>query len=125
MKKQKILIIEDEIATIKVLEGKFSAEGFEVFVAEDGNAGLAAAFTESPDLIILDIMMPKKDGFAVLKELRADSRGKDIPVVILTNLSDAESIKSGMEGGACDFLIKADWSLDDIVRKVREHLSAK
>ncbi|MBI5742832.1 MAG: response regulator [Candidatus Niyogibacteria bacterium] len=123
--KQKILIIEDEAALLKVLEDKFLAEGFDVVKAEDGIAGLAAALGGAPDLILLDIIMPKKDGLSVLRELRADPRGKDVPVVILTNLSDAESINNGVANGVYDFLVKADWSLDDVVRKVRERLASR
>lgn len=123
--KQKILIIEDERTLAQVLDDKFVAEGFEVLMADDGVSGLAAAFDKAPDLILLDIIMPKKDGITMLRELRADPRGKDVPVVILTNLSDAESINSGVANGAYDFLVKSDWSLDDVVRKVRERLVAR
>lgn len=123
--KQKVLIIEDETTLMKVLQDKFSAEGFEVLVADDGVMGLSVALEGSPDLILLDIIMPKKDGITMLRELRADPRGKDVPVVILTNLSDAESINSGVKNGAYDFLVKSDWSLDDVVRKVRERLAGK
>lgn len=120
-----ILIIEDEEATLKVLVAKFKHEGFEVLEARDGEEGLAISLKEKPDLILLDIIMPKMDGITYLKELRKDSWGKSVPVVILTNLSDDKSIAEAMEGGVYDFLVKSSWETEDLVKRVKERLGIK
>jgi len=101
---------------------KFTHEGFEVFQAGDGETGLAIALKEHPDLILLDIIMPKMDGMTLLKKLRTDAWGKKVPVIILTNLSDDRNIAEAMEGGVYDFLVKSSWEADDLVKRVKERL---
>lgn len=120
---KKILITEDEEALLKVLVTKFTHDGFTVFPAGDGEAGLAIALKEHPDLILLDIIMPKMDGMTLLKKLRADAWGKKVPVIILTNLSDDRNIAEAMEGGVYDFLVKSSWDADDLVKRVKERLN--
>jgi len=121
-KKKKILIIEDEALQLKLLGDVFAAEGFDVLKAGDGEEGLRVALKERPDLILLDIILPRMNGITVLKELRKDSWGKNVPVVILTNLVEVEKAKEALEEGVYDFLIKANCSLDEIVKKVKEGL---
>lgn len=120
-----ILIVEDEEASLKVLSTKFNHEGFNVLEARDGEEGLIIAIKEKPDIILLDIIMPKMDGMTFLKELRKDSWGKNIPVIILTNLSDDKNIAEAMEGGVYDFLVKSSWETADIVKRAKERLGLK
>ena len=119
---KKILIIEDEPSLREALNDKFSQEGFEVEQAPDGELGLSLALGTKPDLILLDIIMPKLDGISMLEQLREDERGKHIPVIILTNLSDNEKLAKAMELGSHDYLVKTDWKLEDVVKKVKEKI---
>lgn len=123
-KNKKILIVEDDVALLNVLAEKFEREEMAVLKAEDGEEGLATALKERPDLILLDILMPKINGLEMLKNLRRDQWGASVPVLILTNLTDAEKIGEAIKRGAYEFLIKSDWSLGDIVNKVKDRLSA-
>lgn len=120
---KKILIIEDERDLIKVLTERFEGEGFTVFNATNGKEGLEVAEQNQPDIILLDIIMPRMDGMTMLKQLREKPWGKDIPVVILTNLGDSEKVAEAAERGVYDFLVKTNWSLDEIVAKVKERLN--
>lgn len=122
---QKILIIEDELATRKALEDGFKFAGFEVAVAADGEEGLNEVIKARPDIILLDVVMPVMDGVAFLKSLRANSWGKDIPVIVLSNHNDAKKISDTMAKGVYAYLTKADWRLDDIIRKVKEELASR
>jgi DNA-binding response OmpR family regulator len=118
----KILIIEDEEALYSVLRTKFISEGYNVLIATDGLEGLALTENEKPDIILLDIVMPKMDGITMLKELRKNSWGKDIPVIVLSNLSEAEKTQELLYQGVSEYLIKTDWSLEEVVKKVKEVL---
>lgn len=117
-----ILIIEDEIAMLRILTDKFSQEGFRVIKAANGEEGLRFALSERPDLILLDIVMPRMGGLEMLDKLREDEWGKTAKVILLTNLSDIEKISEAVKEGAYDYLIKSDWKLKDIVKKVKEKL---
>lgn len=121
---KKILIIEDEEPILEVLEAKFGLEKFETMRAKDGEEGLKMALEKKPDLILLDIIMPKMDGLTVLQKLSEDENGKKIPVIVLTNLSDDENVKNAVEKGNYDYLIKSDWRIEDVVKKVKEKLNA-
>lgn len=120
--KKKILIVEDSKDLVLLLSEVFKKEGFDVSTAADGEKGLILAIEKKPDLILLDIMMPKMDGITVIKRLHEEEGGKDIPVIILSNLSSADDLGKAMEAGAYNFLVKKDWELDDIVAKVKETL---
>ena len=122
MKKNKILIVEDEKTLLKALRERFAMEGYDVYTAGDGAVALEVALTEHPNIILLDIVMPIMDGLSVLKKLRADVWGKDVPVVLLTNLNMADKVAEALDKGAFDYLVKSDWSLDDVVKKVAEKL---
>lgn len=119
-KNKKILITEDEKSMLQALSDTFKDENFDVFGAEDGEKGLEVALKEHPDVILVDIIMPKMDGLTMLKKLREDDWGKSVPVMILTNLSDREKMAEAAEIGVCNYLIKTDWSLEDIVKKVKK-----
>lgn len=121
-KNKKILIIEDEATLVEVLTAKLSAEGFSVFKASDGKEGLETALKNHPDLILLDIVMPVMDGMTMLDRLRADEWGKSAKVILLTNLSDPEKARKSIAQGVREYLVKADWKLDDIVAKIDTEL---
>lgn len=118
----KILIVEDEKSILKILTDKFTKEGYQVSQALNGLEALEVTKKEKPDLMLLDIMMPKMDGITMLGLLRKESWGKDLPVIILTNLSDAKKVEEALKQGVYNFLIKTDWHLSDVVKKVEEML---
>ena len=120
---EKILIVEDEKILRDALTIKLKDEGFEILEAEDGLAGLDMALAEKPDLILLDIIMPVMDGITMLQKLRDDPEGKKIKVIILTNLQDQEKVTEAVKNNTQEYLIKSDWSLSDIVLKIKEKLS--
>ncbi|MBA3047041.1 response regulator [Patescibacteria group bacterium] len=124
-KKIKILIIEDDSFLLGMYAAKFNLEKFEVILAEDGEKGLMLAFKELPDVILLDIFLPKKNGFDVLKELKGDESAKKIPVILLTNLSQKSEIEQGLSLGAADYLIKAHFMPSEVVEKVKKTLTLK
>ena len=120
--KKTILIIEDENSLRKILEKAISNEGLNVDGANNGEEGLAMALKNHPDLILPDLLMPKMLGLKVLEKLRKDEWGKDVPVIILTNL-DFEDKKEELENDHnCEYMVKASWRLEDVVKKVKEKL---
>ena len=119
---KKILFIEDESALQRAVAQVLKPEGYEILQALDGEAGLTLALKELPDLILLDLILPKKDGFEVLKELKADERGKEIPVIILTNLDSAVDIEKALESGATTYLVKTSYRLTEVVEKIKSIL---
>ncbi|HAO81731.1 MAG TPA: response regulator [Candidatus Veblenbacteria bacterium] len=119
---KKILIVEDEPDLLKILADKFSNEGFGVTTAGDGEEGLTAIAKDKPDVILLDIIMPRLDGMSMLKKMRQEPANKDIPVIILTNLADSDAVVSSLEHGVFDYLIKTDWQLAEVVNKVKRRL---
>lgn len=120
--KIKILIVEDERTLLEMYKIKFENENFEVFLADNGETGIEIAKNDKPDLIMLDIMMPKMDGFAALKELKDDAKTKKIPVIMLTNLGQEEDLEKGKKFGAADYIIKANSTPAQVVDKVRKVL---
>ncbi len=121
--KKKILIIDDNKDLRKVLLAALHSENLTLIEAGDGEEGLQRALAEHPDLILLDIVMPKIDGATMLKKLREDTWGKNAQVIMLTNLTDAEKVNFVMSEGAYDFLVKGDWSLEDLLAKIRLKLN--
>lgn len=120
---KKILIIEDDNSIASALVLKISGAGYQVTVAEDGEQGLQKALSEKPDMILLDIILPKMDGMTLLENLRQDEWGKTVPVIILSNLGTGDELTRSKKNGVKEFLIKTDWTLDDVVQKIRENLS--
>ena len=118
----KILFIEDEISLQTTLGGALKEAGFEIENAYDGEAGLKAAQTSKPDLILLDLILPKMDGFQVLKDLKSGAGTKDIPVIVLTNLESADDVGKVIALGATTYLVKSNYELGDIVTKIKEVL---
>lgn len=119
---KKILVIEDEALLSQVLIDTLTSEGFSVLGAKNGEEGLMLALKEHPDLILLDIIMPVMDGMTMLYELRKDSWANSVPVILLTNLSDAERVAEALKLKVYDFLVKSDWRLEDLVKKIKEKL---
>ncbi len=118
-KLKKVLIIEDEPALRDIYATKLEGDGFEVIQASDGSQGLNAAIQYLPDIILLDVIMPVKDGFETLQDLKLNPTTKDIPVVILSNLGQSYEVKRGMDLGAEDFLTKANLIPAKIAEKVK------
>ncbi len=117
----KVLLIEDEESLRKPLADKFRSQGFEVTECADGEDGLARAFEIHPDLILLNLILPKKDGISVMRDLRADSWGKDVPIIILTVMdANEEILKEIIVNRPAHYFIKSDWKIDDVVQKVNE-----
>lgn len=119
---KKILIIEDEPSLLKALGEALSIEGFEVAQAIDAERGMSLLRQTRPDLILLDLILPGKNGFEVLKELKASPEYSKIPVIILSNLGDEEEIQQSLKFGAVDFLIKADYDLASLVGVIKKCL---
>jgi len=122
-KNKKILVIEDEATLQKALNEVLSEEGYEVVSSLDGLRGLELAKEEIPDLILLDIILPKMDGFEVLKKIKEDDKTSQIPVIILTNLSDINDIQKALDLGATTYLVKADFHIEDVLKKIEKVLN--
>ncbi len=123
--KSKVLVVEDEEILMTALREELSTGGYESEGASDGVEGLEKAKSFKPDLILLDLLMPKMDGMEMLQKLKEDSTTRDIPVVILTNLSDYEKISEALSLGAMDYLVKANYKLEDLLEKVKTVLARK
>ncbi len=119
---KKILIVEDEDVIALPLADTLRAEGFEVLTAADGAEGIDIALREKPDLIVLDILMPKMDGTEMLKRLRADEWGKSVRVVVLTNVAEMTKMADVIDERVTDYLLKVDWDLNSVVSLIKEHL---
>ena len=120
---KKILVIEDESALQKSVRDLLESKGYEVFSALNGKIGLELALAKQPDLILLDLILPRMNGFDVLSELKKEEKTKHIPVLVLTNLEGADDVERALELGAKGYLLKSDYSLEDLGRKVEEILS--
>ncbi len=121
--KKKILLVEDDSFLISMHTTKFELENFEVVAAEDGEKGLNLAAKEKPDIILLDILLPKMNGFEVLKELKSNKETSQIPVILLTNLSQKNEIEQGLALGAQDYLIKAHFMPSEVMDKIKKVLN--
>lgn len=120
--KKKILIVEDEQSLMDIYLDKFSSEGFSVRTAKNGKEGLEAAEKENPDIILLDVLMPVMDGLTMLKKMRETDWGKDLSVIMLTNLDDINKVAEAASRGVFDYLVKQDYKIGDLVDKVKEKL---
>jgi len=114
-----VLIAEDDKFLKNVLKSKLTAEGFQILMTSDGVETMEMVAKEKPDILLLDIIMPRKNGFDVLEEIRLNAQIRDLPVIILSNLGQDEDVKRGLALGAVDFLIKSDHSLSEVVDKVK------
>lgn len=121
---QKILIVDDDLIYIRIYQLKFKSDGYNVETANDGEEAIRKVLEFKPDLILLDIMLPKLNGFEVLKHLKANSETKNIPIILLTNLggNESDSLK-GIDLGAVSYLVKSSYTPKEVVQKVKEILA--
>ncbi len=120
---KKILIIDDDKIFSKILRDGLISSGkreYEIISAFDGEEGFEVASREKPDLIMLDVMMPKVDGIEFLRKLRAEEWGKEMPVIMETQVSDIEKMSEGVQLGVQGYILKSDYSLDAILRQVED-----
>ncbi len=119
---KRILFIEDESVLQKTFGEILEQEGYEVISALDGEIGLRLAKEKKPDLILLDLILPKIHGFDVLKKLKEDKETQGIPVIILTNLEGIGDVDKALELGATTYLVKAQYTLEEMVEKIKKAL---
>ena len=117
----KILIVDDEIELVAALKIRLQAQGFDIVTAIDGDDGLNKARTMNPDLIILDLMMPKRDGFSVCKMLKFDKQYSRIPIIMLTARIQEKDKQLGNDVGADYYMVKP-FETEDLTKKIREFL---
>uniref|UniRef100_A0A7V3JAD6 Response regulator n=1 Tax=candidate division CPR3 bacterium TaxID=2268181 RepID=A0A7V3JAD6_UNCC3 len=115
----KVLIIDDEEAVCNMYKIKLEMEGLQVFTALDGESGIEIIKKEKPDVVLLDIIMPRLNGFDVLKLLKEDKETKDIPVFLLTNLPQESGGEKGTELGAAGYLVKADYEPSALAKMIK------
>lgn len=118
----KILITEDDTSISSVLGEHLVNEGFDIVIAANGEQGLEMVRSQKPDLIVLDVKMPKMDGLTMLKKLRSTEIGKTLPVIMLTNQKDVEEINEALKYGVHDYFIKADWDMKALLESIRKNL---
>ena len=119
----KVLVVEDDRFLTSAYRAKLTKSGYEVQMAGDGEEALQILQQFHPDIILLDLVMPRKDGFATLSEIKQQASLKNIPVIVASNLGQKEDIDKAMGLGATDFIIKSDLSMDDLVTKIESILS--
>jgi DNA-binding response OmpR family regulator len=117
---KKVLIVEDDASLLKALESGLSGNDFEVLTASNGEEGLRSAEEQRPNLILLDLIMPKMDGITMLKKLRSTDWGKDMSVIILTN--NEQELTAAVDNKVFDYLIKTNWKIEDVLKKVKVEL---
>ena len=122
--KKCVLVVDDEKELRELLVQKLTKAGFDVAAAGDGEEGLEVAREKKPDLILLDIVMPKMDGITMLKKMREEEWGKNVEVMLLTVLEDEQHLSQALEAGAREYFVKTDWKLDDVVERVKSKLGA-
>lgn len=123
--KHKILIIEDEMSLANVLKMKFEQSDYEVNLANQGDKGIELAKQNKPEIILLDLILPKECGFEILKKIKKIEELSQIPVIILTNSNRAHEVDKGFELGAVDYLLKSQLNIEKVVEKVNTYISEK
>ncbi len=118
----KILIAEDEDILCKVLEEKFEDENFKVITASTGDVVIDLARKNKPDIILLDILIPKLNGIEVLAKLKKDDSLKSIPVIMISNLNEDQKIEEALKLGAVDYLVKTDHPIKEVIEKVNKYI---
>lgn len=121
---KKILIVEDEEILLNLLERKLKEKGYEVSVAKDGEEGLKVMREVKPDLVLLDVILPKKDGFDVMEEMRKDEDLKDLSVIIISNSGQPVELDRAKRLGALDWVIKTQFDPNEVLEKVNIHLGS-
>ena len=121
-KKKKIIILEDDKFLLKAYEIKFKQSDFDVILATDGISGFELVEKEKPSLIILDLMLPRMNGFEFLKKIKSDEKLKNIPIIVVSNLGQKNDCEKAIKLGAKEFLIKTNYSLEEIIKKIKGYL---
>ena len=119
----RILVVEDEKKIASFIKRGLKEKNYSVDVAFNGDRGLSLAEINPYDLIVLDIILPKMNGFEVLDALRKDENLKSVPVIILTNLETMDNIEKAINNGACSYLVKSNYTLNEIVEKIKQSLT--
>lgn len=119
---KKVLVAEDDNFLQKIYQKKLEHEGFTIITANNGIEAVEKTKSELPNIVLLDLMMPQKNGFDALAEIKNDPATKEIPVIVLSNLSQESDIEKVMKLGASDYLIKSNLSLENVLGKIQEHL---
>lgn len=122
-KKYKILLVEDERPIAKAYSEFLKRKGLETLIAYNGEEAMEKTKEWKPDLILLDIILPRKDGITVLKDLKNDPATEGIPVIVLTNLSAGEAVRDAIKAGTNQYLVKSNFTLEDIYNRIQETLS--
>ena len=120
---KKVLIVEDDQQISRVYEIQLKKEGISTIVARDGEEAIKLLMKEKPDLVVLDLMLPKKDGFDVLREVRGNPDLSKIPMIIISNLGQADDKTRALELGATEYLVKIDQSILEIIKKIKNYLN--
>ncbi|MDD3646954.1 MAG: response regulator [Candidatus Dojkabacteria bacterium] len=121
---RKILIAEDETFLRSIIKSKLAKSGYEVIEVEDGEAALRSIQNDKPDLVLLDLMMPKMNGYDVLKKIKEDPELANIPVIVLSNLGQDSDIEKGKELGAVDYIVKSNVSINEVLKKVEDTINS-
>ena len=123
--KIKILLAEDDRFLSKVMGNKLSRKGYDVIIAGDGVEAISKIKSETIDLVLLDLVMPNKDGFDVLEEIKKSGKFKKLPIIVLSNLGQDEDIKRAKALGAYDYMVKSDMPINDVIIKIEKILKDK
>ena len=118
----KILIVEDDPLIVKIYTTRLSADGHTVISADNGADGVTKALESVPDVVLLDIMMPKLDGFGFMQAVRKDPKTAHIPLLVYSNLSNDDEIKRAKDSGATEFLMKTNLTPNQVVEKIKQYL---
>lgn len=117
-----VLLVEDDVFLSNIYKTKLEMEGYKVTTADNGESAWQQAEVKNPDIILLDVLLPKLDGFGVLEKLKSNPKTVNIPVMMLTNLGQKDDVERGLKGGAVDYLIKAHFKPSEVVEKIRKIL---
>ena len=120
--KKKILVIEDDVHISKIYEMKFSKEGYDTVFLTTGDLALEKIHSDKPDLIVLDLMVPKKDGFTILEEIKEDPDLLKIPLIVLSNLGGSKDQERAMSLGANEYMVKVNYSMKEVVERAKSYL---
>lgn len=122
---KKVVVVEDDEHISKVYQVKLQKEGIEVILARDGEEAVAMISSEKPDLVLLDLMIPKKDGFGVLEDIKKIPELANIPVIVLSNLGQQSDQERALALGAVEYLVKVDYPIQEVIDKVKGYLGGK
>ncbi|MBI5079526.1 response regulator [Candidatus Wolfebacteria bacterium] len=117
---EKILVVEDDQFLASLLKNRLQKEGFDVLLAKDGEEALDILESTQPELVLLDIILPKKSGFEVMEEVRENPKLEKLAIVIISNLGQSEDMIRGQQLGAIEYFVKAKTPLDELIKKIKE-----